>query len=460
MAPSSAPAGPTKQTRLLLGFLALHAAFVGASAAASAPASTAIPGLLFRPRTEAECTDVDLRDSMSPELRRFFSHPRWEGHYDTDYTKDHSLGYCYAMSSADLLSYQAGRPVSAMHILLEYSKELPFTGRAWRWVGQLFDTDSPILDGGTAYGALRLSLRSDRQGIGICPESAVSSTHFDLDQPNAFTNLKWALQLAKEGSPYYRDYLEASLMEKFFPRLGPTEVATRRRIESELLSSARNDERLIDLLAHLSELSCQGRMIPPPARPEDIRSVGQVDGDVLATIDAQLDRRPRPGMVSIMYDTGYTRSGLAPHFTPHFFGSHLSPIIARRFNEGTGRCEYRVRDSLFGVACDSYNPRNVRCNHDGTFWVSDKVLWRMTSWATYFKNPPSGSLELAAEPAPRMRPRPAPGPLRLRPPARIQARSVAVGAATHPCHAPATPETDLQRSLGVRPDQLMRTTWE
>lgn len=332
---------------------------------------------MFRARTRAECRDVDVLQTMSPELKEFFSKPRYQGHVDSDPKKDQSVGDCFAIGAADILSYVTGTPVSALHLFFKYEQDLDFFGRAWRWL--VNDHEPEIFDGGFVNEALTYSLKKD--GYGICPESVVASSHPELVLPNVFSELKLALSLAKEGKPF-RDALESSQVQQLFPSLAPSPAETFDRIERELASAAREDQNMRDLLARLSDLSCQDRMIQTQISPDAIQTHGHDDSDVLTPIDRQLDHLPRPNLPSILYDTGYTRVDRSPMWIDHWIGTHVSTITARRFNEKTGTCEYRVRDSLFGTSCESYKAKYVTCNGDGTFWVSDRTLWEMTAFTT------------------------------------------------------------------------------
>ena len=64
-----------------------------------------IYSLAYANLTQEQCTLVDIRRDQNPQLKEFFSPPRNQG----------LIGWCYGFAAADLLSVEAGTPVSAAH---------------------------------------------------------------------------------------------------------------------------------------------------------------------------------------------------------------------------------------------------------------------------------------------------------------------------------------------------------
>ena len=350
----------------------------------------------FHAKAQADCGAVDVRDSLGGEMKRFFSYPRIEGYFAQDHAQDDDVGLCFAMGSADVLSFQTGTPVSAMNLFLNYENRLDGFDHVWRFFYDLVSPDaSPIADGGFANVALRQSLAAS--GYGMCQELAVPSNHrgdIDFDFPDAILGLQGAMRLAEQGDAGFRGAVRGTKLVRAFTGLAGSEGEAERRLEDLVWSGTQAGHSALQILTAASDQACVGRKIASNADPNAVVSFNHNDSDIFGPIDGQLDLvrrgRPRPNMPAIMYDTGFTRHSRSPNPTRRLFGSHVSPVIGRAWNKRRNLCEYRIRDSLFGTACAYYNEKNVRCVGDGTFWVSDAVLWDMTTFVTYIDQRPGG----------------------------------------------------------------------
>ena len=62
---------------------------------------------------------------------------------------------------------------------------------------------------------------------------------------------------------------------------------------------------------------------------------------------------------------------------------HMSSIVARRFDEGSGSCQYLIRNS-WGSSCGGYYSEKYECKN-GHVWVPQKHLTRMVQSITYIE---------------------------------------------------------------------------
>jgi hypothetical protein len=96
-------------------------------------------------------------------------------------------------------------------------------------------------------------------------------------------------------------------------------------------------------------------------------------------IDQQLSNK---NPVGVSIDSKSFENRRFPASTPENAGIHAVVIAGRRFNEQTGQCEYKIRNS-WGAGCSNYD-KAYECK-DGQFWMPKTDLVRRSWNLTYVK---------------------------------------------------------------------------
>lgn len=296
-----------------------------------------------------------------------------------------SLGWCYAFASADLLSYELGKEISAVDIANAHNN-----GK----LSKIFlGTEESELESGFNDQAIEAAMER-----GLCLESQVTSDDYNFSKSSH--NLKKELVATEE---LYRLYKKrTSNPGRLWGRNTKTgrelDEAINdfytdlqcRKIESEWeeLFPGLEFNELVETLAEASSVnsfidgliakSCKPRLQVGEDIPEikintmSSFSIFTNKSELLDKVDEELEKDNLP-LVDYMSDVLYDR-----HKSDD--GEHSSAVVARKFNEETGSCEYLVRNS-WGTGCFGYD-RDYECE-EGNIWVPREYLERSAFRVTY-----------------------------------------------------------------------------
>jgi hypothetical protein len=300
-----------------------------------------IYSLAYANLTEEQCTPVDIRDKNS-QLKEFFSTPR-----DQD-----SIGWCYAFAAADLLSVEAGTPVSAAHTSAIYNKKIET--RLWdSWFHNVIFND--IYESGVVEEALNYA----KNAKDICTEAGMP---FDAHPMFYY----YILQL-EEIKKYVE---ETQSMNKFcnyikdiFPYLPFSNV------DFLKLYHAIINDQLNKGLEELITNSCQDKKIQIP----DFK-VKKITKDFWFP-DNENAKTKYFNKIGKVLASGkplaitYKVSGVTK-----YPGNHASVVMAREWINN--QCQYKVRNS-WGRSCAPYKP-GIQCvQEEGSFWVNEDTFYEM-----------------------------------------------------------------------------------
>ncbi|MGE5086429.1 MAG: C1 family peptidase [Bacillota bacterium] len=278
------------------------------------------------------CTSVDLRPAMGP--------PRSQD----------SMGWCYAFTVADLVSYKLKQRVSAADIALSYNQDL--LSDALR----LFGTTEDKFSGGLITGAFKKSKK-----VGYCLEKDLpSEDNSGADLKTRLTAVDNMGRLAVQGEISCEQFYKNS--KSMFPNAKFEDVRA-------ILSQYSRD----DYFKKLVDKTCKNRISGKNLEMSYMFNLN--DSSFGKKIDAQLSAK-NP------VEFSYNSSILDDARTKDGFADHSSLIVGRRFNQKSGQCEYLVRNS-WGKSCGFYDS-NYSCEN-GNVWIPKATILKGARDATYLK---------------------------------------------------------------------------
>lgn len=270
------------------------------------------------------------------------------------------LGWCYAFTAADLLSFELGKSVSPFDVALGYNDES---------YAEYLRKGDPLPSHAARYsreGGFTGRALSSVRARGICLESDLPS---DVVMGNE--NLKTTLGVLSDSRPApMRGPLECELevLRKRFPGVDPK---TFREIASRAAEGA--------VVAELANISC-GRRTPFPQNLEIVNRKYEAGStrkaDVLPVADLQSSlNEGRIVEISVDMKKWGVRSQEQP--------SHSMLVVGQKWDERSGRCQFLVRNS-WGKQCPTFQS-GTTCNPDGSVWVPPDLLNQSVFMSTELK---------------------------------------------------------------------------
>jgi hypothetical protein len=276
------------------------------------------------------------------------------------------IGWCYAFAAADLMSFHAGRTLSAVDVAIlnnNYANdavrdrlELPgflrntealrsfyesnkidVANLKENYLNHLFDSKR---EGGYPVEALKIAMNK-----GVCTESDLPSQPTNKNT-SLYSELQKPAQMAEQSKSLVC-FNEQANYGSLLPNLNYgeiIEIASRTSPMQILLSLRKKNCR--------QTFKIQNKTIINFSTPDY--------GKAFSLLDAQLDKNT-PAMVS--YNTKMISSES---------GAHASIIVGRKYNPKTGQCEYKVRNSWGNL--NHFEPSTRTRHEGGYFWVSESKL--------------------------------------------------------------------------------------
>lgn len=266
------------------------------------------------------------------------------------------LGWCYAFTAADLLSYKLGEKVSAADIATTYTDG---------WKKELAATFGKM-ESEQSAGFTKDAIEKMQNLGGVCREKDFASDAIEG------TSLDTALNQLQQKKASYNasDSVcgpDMAALTRFLPNVRPQEYI-------DILKTSNR----ASFVKELRDKSCS-----PRADISQIKVAKEFGGDLnknralFDSIDKQLDEK---NIVEMAY-WSETFTSTNPERLKERSGAHSSIIVGRRFNSKTQSCEYLVRNSY-----GSKNPtsRNLD-NEEGHFWIPKEDLISEIGAITYLK---------------------------------------------------------------------------
>jgi hypothetical protein len=295
--------------------------------------SRAVEGREATARESQYCRPVDLRGPRLGPVR------------DQD-----SIGWCYAFSAADLLSYRLGERISAADLAVQHNA-YDLRARARTWVRSLGGNSLPA-EGGWPKTAIDAAA----QRGGACRERDFRS------DDTGYNNLMDAMRLLQRGRDRDTEMCEVAACG-VFPRLSTSEI-------QDVLQSSP-----AAATSELADRACRPRIPLEGIRVAQMYRPTSRTSTMIEKVDELLNRNEP---IEASYQTGCVEAADCDGRG----GLHSSLIVGRRFNSRTGACEYLIRNS-WGRSCLSQG-RGMDCE-EGNVWVPKHQLHQGLFGVTYLK---------------------------------------------------------------------------
>lgn len=298
-----------------------------------------------------------------------------------------SIGWCYAYSVSDLVSFNSGKVVSARSIAQAnnlavnqetlaygaYNSIAGLIGAAKKEPAHLSQENTENVM--SAFRGIR-SVSEREGGIeqtaflrakardGFCLERDIpSGSHEESDIGatievfQAFDSELTAANTQEEKSELARKFCNenTALFQQYFPN------GFKEGVVNALLANASGDS-----FTYLSQEQCKDRVDMGEYRTDYIPKTSP--GSTVSVLDGFLDRNE---ISAVGYQTDFMGQERLDENGEPLENYHSSTIIGRRFNEETGRCQYLLRNS-WGTDCSVY-PDSMECEK-GNIWVSEDDL--------------------------------------------------------------------------------------
>lgn len=298
--------------------------------------------------SQQRCTPVDYRDQMPPIRDQ------------TD------VGWCYAHTAADVISFKRGENVYAIDLALQFNRykniQRQRNGEEALNLTMLDGCDPSsercFNEGGTGIYALALAANN-----GVCRESALPSTS---SQSREYGEILQRIEEIEEfvNSASNQDDAHTQAASICSGDLGHFIAdAFPLALVSDIADILQQDE-IQNGFFELAEASCENNRIESPG---DV-TYATVDNEGAARnielIHEQLSNNNIAGI-------GYNPNLFSTIETAITSGGHESTVVGRRWNESTQTCQFLVRNTM-GESCDNYHA-HVQCER-GHYWANENDL--------------------------------------------------------------------------------------
>lgn len=312
---------------------------------------------------EQTCENVDLRSNLDPKITGMFATARDQ--------RDSNL--CYAFASADMLSFELKKPVSAFHLAIQYNRRLTLIDKAWRGVESLFgEAQAEFPEGGFMHAAIRQAINK----FGVCSENLIQSDSGRRSFKDEMKSLNQILASTESESAKIAKINE--VMSPYFTDQSFGDKDPRDLYQQALRVSKPN---ALSFLSHLSDAVCS----------QDARRISNfevVNSSKPYDFKDDFNRLLLEGKsVGVTYQSEFSHK---PDGSETFFNSiypdHVVVAMGQRFNKANRTCEILIRDS-YGPSCDHLKD-TVSCERKenqatGYFWMARKDLIEHMGFYTY-----------------------------------------------------------------------------
>ena len=272
-----------------------------------------------------ECTPKDLRGPKLGDVRQ-------QG----------DAGWCFAYSTADLMSYHTNQRISATDLAINFYQQMPEMPKT---------ATLSTIAGGSDMGAMSYAKRS------FCPDKITPSDEYVVPQsclPASgrvdTMDIIRAIEGIHKEAPQELSLCQMSLISSLFKNLKKEDI------QAIALNKKTTSFEKISLL---KDRNCEGNRIQNKMSMKE-----GLKNNPIEDIDDQLNKN---NPISLNYDASFLLhkySGIANHY---------SVIVGRRLHAATNTCQYLIRNS-WGKNCSIYpSPYDKQCE-EGNIWVDEDVL--------------------------------------------------------------------------------------
>lgn len=316
-------------------------------------------------KAQAACEPIDHRDRLPPTRNQA------------------GFGWCWAFTTADILSFETGANISPLAIGIETQRDDPHRIRYQEGIGGTLSRGLMLFrhlnvlepnhnyDFDRGERTHKIVSRTLDRNLVLCLEEDFPQIAYDgpferFNHHRSRVLLNHIEQSIRSGNPDDRRWLApppatctelSEFMERSFPS------SNFESLTQTLTSLGRREDPLSAIYEHV----CQRRIHLPEGLNAAVTIRDSEDGNIIESLDEQLNRSP----AGISYNADF----LYDQDTTSTEANHASSIVARRENPNTGQCEYLLRNS-WGTGCEDYDQR-YECE-EGNIWISSDLLQHIT----------------------------------------------------------------------------------
>ncbi len=254
-----------------------------------------------------------------------------------------SVGWCFAFTSADLLSYKMKKKISAADVALSHFNREQSPLKRW-WSGK----KQSEYEGGFEWDAIAAAANN-----GLCLESNFNSEDNGVNQVSGALD---RIQAIKDTwAPYITGACQEDLrtIRALFPQISLSDVnhailmSTRSSFVSKLASEACEPREKVKVVAKVT------------------KAIGLDKTALFTEVDKQLNAQ-NPSALEVNGAVLKDASAI------EHFANHSVMVIGRRFNEFSGQCEYLIRNS-WGPGKFTHDPTYER-DEKGHVWIPKEKI--------------------------------------------------------------------------------------
>lgn len=309
------------------------------------------------------CSNVDVRDQMAPQMRQHFSIPRDQG----------QIGWCYGFVAADLLGAHIGTPLSSTHVAANYNQSIQRNplARGFRRFADMFSalpSQGDFSEGGFVRDAVLYNMESDF----ICTEESLpyqsDTAQGTLSHITFLEDLEEFIEARRGGSINLNECQAFALQRQINPFI-PDDL--------QYLANQLANNHVNEYLANLAAGACPDHAQIPVSEERVLRRNNPrlSPGGSNRREEREIEERRFLTQLGDALVQGIP-VGMEYDLAPFILKSegalpHASVITGRRWVNG--QCQYKVRNS-HGQSCDAYTDDiKGRCiAEEGSFWITDE----------------------------------------------------------------------------------------
>lgn len=309
---------------------------------------------------DESCKALDVRDSMTQELKDFYMKPSEQG----------DIGWCFGYAASDVLSQAVGKPLSAVYVSTNYINGLTAAGK---FVRSLMH-GGPVPEAGFIASAINdmkdLGQACTTEGV---PYNGIFKVNSYVSRTGSFLgNLqrlrenrcdKPCQQVVDAGIKYYTAQLKVEDVKKY--------LIDNKNVELEkaffaLIDSSCGENRVSVSRNIEVETAVQSTLQPGMRGYDETKNL-------IYSLDSALDKNK---VVGLEYNAAHITAAGGT-----MGGFHASTILARKTINN--KCHYLVRNS-WGDVCN-YRSGIICEKEQGGYWVDKKTLKKMSSKIAWIK---------------------------------------------------------------------------
>jgi len=318
-----------------------------------------------------QCSDIDIRDKMKPEVREHFSESR----------NQDGVGWCYAFAAADLMTAEVEKPLSSTHVSAIFNKRIDknlFLKAGYK-IGKLFSDGA--FESSYEGGWIDRAIENSSDSGFVCTEAALP-----YDQ-NRYGETARVINILEEIKKDIDDKKEANVCASI-------EVIRNhsfRNLKVEDIYRILEEENLNRALSEIINKNCKGQLVKVDDYKVKTLKRPHAHTRRNETFSSAKRRAKKKAMKNFAVIGNVLSKGKpmgvsynVKHVT-HQDGLHASVVTGRRWKNG--KCQFKIRNS-WGNSCSAYDRREIEeCVYEeGSFWVSDQKFYDLANSVDYISN--------------------------------------------------------------------------